>query len=61
MLPYSREEKQDQFEATPERNRSELTLTLECPTRCSKILSPDDPFVISKMSGFCNHLNGLSI
>ena len=28
---------------------------------CNKILSPDDPFVISKMSEFYNHLNGLSM
>ena len=29
--------------------------------RCNEILSPDDPFVISKMSEFYNHLNGLSM
>ena len=41
------------------RNRSEPTP--ESPTRSNEILSPDDPFVISKMSQFYNHLNGLSM
>ena len=55
-----RREAIDYFEPMPEWNCTELTL--ECPICCYEILSPDDPFVSSKMSGFyINHLNGPSM